>query len=193
MNPGPETGAHILLRSLEQHGVRHLFGVPGHGAYPIYDALHDVPAIEPIVGRDEQGATFAAVGYAWASGDVAVATSVPAAGLANAATPLLEATWSQDRVLFLLEEDPVHAGIASSVARYHEIVRRHEDIAPVVRDLFTRLRTGRPGAAVLEIAGSVLASPGASELGGARGGRRQRRSRTASRRPPRCSRAPGGR
>jgi len=43
-----ETGAHLLLRSLEAHGIRHLFGVPGHGAYPIYDALHDVPAIEPI-------------------------------------------------------------------------------------------------------------------------------------------------
>src|SRR2546423_11785980 len=97
------TGAHALVGALELHGVDTLFGVPGHGAYPIYDALNDFPSVRPFVGRNEQGATFAAEGYARATGRVAVATSVPKAGLTNAATGLWEATDQPSRMLFLLE------------------------------------------------------------------------------------------
>src|SRR5688572_3007250 len=84
------TGAHLLLTALQARGTRYLFGVPGHGAYPIYDALSDLPSLTPVVGRHEQSSLFSALGYAWASGRVAVATSVPEAGLTNAATGLLE-------------------------------------------------------------------------------------------------------
>src|SRR5258708_6404082 len=86
----PMSGAHTLVGALAQHDVRYFFGVPGHGAYPIYDALHDFPAITPIVGRNEQGALFTADGYARATNGVAVATSVPLAGVTNAATSLWE-------------------------------------------------------------------------------------------------------
>src|ERR1041385_3417561 len=80
------TGAQALVAALELNGVDTLFGVPAHGAYPIYDALNDFPSVKPFVGRNEQGATFAADGYSRATGRVAVATSVPKAGLTNAAT-----------------------------------------------------------------------------------------------------------
>jgi acetolactate synthase-1/2/3 large subunit len=50
------TGARLLLEAVEAEGARYLFGVPGHGAYPIYDALNDVPSVRPIVARNEQGA-----------------------------------------------------------------------------------------------------------------------------------------
>jgi acetolactate synthase-1/2/3 large subunit len=47
------SGAHALIAALELHGVDTLFGVPGHGAYPIYDALNDFPGVRPFVGRNE--------------------------------------------------------------------------------------------------------------------------------------------
>src|SRR3712207_2133240 len=97
------TGAHLLLQVLQEGGTPYLFGVPGHGAYPIYDALCDFPELTPIVGRHEQSSLFSALGYAWAGGAVAVATSVPEAGLTNAATGLLEATGTQARLLFIIE------------------------------------------------------------------------------------------
>ena len=37
--PATRTGAHALLTALEARGVRYLFGSPGNGAYPIFDAL----------------------------------------------------------------------------------------------------------------------------------------------------------
>jgi acetolactate synthase-1/2/3 large subunit len=153
------TGAHALLEALEGRGVRHLFGIPGHGAYPIFDALNDVPAIRPIVGRNEQGNTFSALGYAWATGETAVATSVPAAGLLNAATPLAEATATQERILFLLEHDRVHADVLRSIAAYHRIVEDAAQIAPATVDLLDALETGRPGTAVLEVPNRLLNGP----------------------------------
>ncbi|MBM4407717.1 MAG: thiamine pyrophosphate-binding protein, partial [Chloroflexi bacterium] len=153
------TGAHALLAALESRGVRHLFGIPGHGAYPIFDALNDVPSIRPIVGRNEQGNTFSALGFAWATGGTAVATSVPAAGLTNAATPLAEATAAQDRLLFLLEHDRVHADVLRSVARYHRVVEDAREIGPAALDLLDILESGRPGTAVLEIPNRLLNGP----------------------------------
>ncbi len=153
--PDPATarhfGAHALLSALESRGVRYLFGVPGHGAYPIYDAINDFPSMQAIVGRHEQGITFAADAYAWVTNGVAVATSVPAAGLTNASTSILEATWSQDRLLFLLEEDPMHRDVLRSIARYYQRVDDAEEIGAGVHHLLDLLETGRPGAAVLEV------------------------------------------
>ena len=55
-------GARMLVDALAERGVDYLFGVPGHGAYPIYGALNRVPSVRPIVGRNEQGAAFIADG-----------------------------------------------------------------------------------------------------------------------------------
>ena len=142
-------GAHLLLETLQARGTRHLFGVPGHGAYPIYNALCDFPDVTPVIGRHEQSSLFSALAYAWASGTTAVATSVPEAGLTNAATGLLEATNAQARILFVIEAHPMHAGIVRSVARYHRRVDTADALVAAVHALLDQLETGRPGAAVL--------------------------------------------
>jgi thiamine pyrophosphate-dependent acetolactate synthase large subunit-like protein len=156
-------GAHSLLAALQLHEVDTLFGVPGHGAYPIYDALNDFPAIEPFVGRNEQGATFAAEGYARASGRVAVATAVPKAGLTNAATGIWEANDQPSRMLFLLEADPSHRSILDPLCRYYARADTPAEIAPKAHELMWRLRVDRPGAAALEIPNAVLNAPAAGD------------------------------
>lgn len=153
------TGAHRLLAALEARGIRYLFGVPGHGAYPIYNAICDFPGLMPVVGRHEQSSLFSALGYAWAGGTVAVATSVPEAGLTNASTGLLEATWSQDRLLFVIEENPIHRDVLRAVVRYYRRVASSDDLAPALTELMDRLEYERPGAAALEIPNRVLAAP----------------------------------
>ena len=154
------SGAHALIAALELHGVDTLFGVPGHGAYPIYDALNDFPSMTAFVGRNEQGATFSAEGYSRATGRVSVATSVPKAGLTNAATSIWEATDQPSRMMFLLEADPTHKPILDQITRYYARADRIEDIAPTVHDLMWKLRRGRPGAAALEVPNSILNSKG---------------------------------
>jgi acetolactate synthase-1/2/3 large subunit len=159
------TGAHVLIAALERHGVDTLFGVPGHGAYPIYDALNDFPSVRPFVGRNEQGATFSAEGYARATGRVAVATAVPKAGLTNAATGIWEANDQPSRMLFLLEADPSHRSILKPISRYYARAEVPGDIAPRVHELMWQLRRGRPGAAALEVPNAVLNAPTKADPG----------------------------
>src|SRR5262245_26220563 len=159
LTPMVTTGAHVLIAALELHGVDTLFGVPGHGAYPIYDALNDFPAVQPFVGRNEQGATFSAEGYSRATGRVAVATAVPKAGLTNAATGIWEANDQPSRLLFLLEADPSHRSILEPICRYYALAEPPSDIAPRAHELMWRLRRGRPGAAALEVPNAVLNAP----------------------------------
>jgi thiamine pyrophosphate-dependent acetolactate synthase large subunit-like protein len=152
-------GARVLVDALHERGVEYLFGVPGHGAYPIYGALNDVPAVQPIVGRNEQGAAFIADGWSWITNRVAVCTSVPQAGLTNSATGLLQATLDGERMLFLLEEEPGHRDVLRSVAIHYERAARAEDIRPAFHRLMDLLETGRPGGAALEVPSWVLSAP----------------------------------
>src|SRR3546814_4991036 len=79
--PTPMTGARWLVQALAAEGVDTLFGYPGGAIMPFYDALHGA-GLRHILVRHEQGAAFAANGYARASGrvGVCVATSGPGSG-----------------------------------------------------------------------------------------------------------------
>ena len=62
-------GAEAMLRMLEAHGVRHIFGLCGDTSLPFYDALYRLDHdIEHILTRDERSAAYMADGYARISG-----------------------------------------------------------------------------------------------------------------------------
>ena len=54
------TGAEIVVKALQDQGVRHIFGYPGGAVLPIYDALFQQDSVEHILVRHEQGAAHAA-------------------------------------------------------------------------------------------------------------------------------------
>src|SRR6201998_3532317 len=83
-------GAEIVLRSLRAEGVNLVFGYPGGAIMPLYDALEE-SGIRHVLTRHEQGAVFAAEGYARATGKpgVAIATSGP--GATNLITGIADA------------------------------------------------------------------------------------------------------
>ena len=160
------SGASAVVAALEERGVDYLFGVPGHGAYPIYGALTRGSTVKPLVGRNEQGASFIADAWAWVTNRVAVATSVPECGFTNSSTGVWQATEDGERVLFILEYDPMHEGVARSVALHYARAESDEEIRPSFHRLMDLLETGRPGGAVLEIPQRVLV--GAAERSGER-------------------------
>lgn len=84
------SGGEAVVRSLEAHGVDLVFGIPGTHSLPIYRYLDGSP-IRHVLPRHEQGAGFAADGYARASGrpGVCIVTSGP--GVTNIATAAAEA------------------------------------------------------------------------------------------------------
>lgn len=62
MNQTPDIGEY-LIANLQKHGVGHVFGIPGDYVLGFYDQLLKT-GIQTVVTCDEQGAGFAADGYA---------------------------------------------------------------------------------------------------------------------------------
>jgi len=82
---GPFTTAELVIRRLEDHGVRHVFGIPGTHNLPLYRHLAG-SSIRHVLVRHEQAGVFAADGYARASGHVAVCVTTTGPGLLNSAS-----------------------------------------------------------------------------------------------------------
>jgi len=61
-------GAEILVTCLEREGVDTIFAYPGGASMPIHQALTKSSQIRTILPRHEQGGSFAAEGYARATG-----------------------------------------------------------------------------------------------------------------------------
>src|SRR5919108_6679525 len=80
------TGGELVVRSLSAHGVEVVFGIPGTHNLPLYAQL-ERHGIRHVLPRHEQGAGYAADGYARVSGRPGVVVTTSGPGLINAATP----------------------------------------------------------------------------------------------------------
>ena len=112
-----QTGADLLVRSLEAQGVEYVFGIPGAKIDNVFDTLLD-SKIKTVVCRHEQNAAFmaAAVGRLTGIPGVALVTSGP--GTTNLATGLITAT---------TEQDPMIA-ICGAVGRSDRLKRTHQSM-----------------------------------------------------------------
>ena len=160
-------GAEIVLACLGAEGVDLAFGYPGGAIMPLYDALEG-SGIRHILTRHEQGAVFAAEGYARATGKVgvAIATSGPGAtnlvtGIADAkmdSVPLVTITGQVRSALLgtdAFQETDVF-GLTLSLTKWSRLVRSIEEIPAVVAEAFYWARSGRPGPVVVDITTDAL-------------------------------------
>src|SRR5260370_41625679 len=83
-------GADIVLQCLRAEGVELVFGYPGGAIMPLYDALEG-SGVRHILTRHEQGAVFAAEGYARVTGQVGVAMATSGPGATNLVTGIADA------------------------------------------------------------------------------------------------------
>src|ERR1700688_1234523 len=102
----PVPAADLLVRRLQAHGVRHVFGYPGGQLTPIYDALYRQSTIRHILARHEQAAAFMADGCARATGAPGGCLAVCGPGVFNAATPLSAAFTDSIPVLLVSGQVP---------------------------------------------------------------------------------------
>ncbi len=158
----PENGAQILLRTLLELGVDTIFGYPGGAVLPLYDALHDQPALRHILVRHEQAAVHAAQGYARTTGRIGVVLVTSGPGMSNTTTGLLDALSDSCPILCVSgqvatavigtdafqECDAI--GISRSVTKWNYQIRSVAEIATKVRQGFAIATTGRPGPVLLD-------------------------------------------
>ena len=160
-------GAEIVLACLRGEGVDLAFGYPGGAIMPLYDALEG-SGIRHILTRHEQGAVFAAEGYARATGKVgvAIATSGPGAtnlvtGIADAkmdSVPLVTITGQVRSPLLgtdAFQETDIF-GLTLSLTKWSRLVRSIEEIPAAIAEGFYWARSGRPGPVVIDITTDAL-------------------------------------
>ena len=156
-------GASSLIEALLELGVDTVFGYPGGAVLPIYDALHDQPALRHILVRHEQAAVHAAQGYARTTGKVGVAFVTSGPGVSNTTTGLLDCLCDSVPVVCIsgqVASDSIGTdafqecdalGISRPVTKWSAQAREASAIRPLVRRAFDIASGPRPGPVLLDI------------------------------------------
>src|SRR5271170_6480866 len=100
------SGADIVVKTLEQQGVKWIFGIPGAKIDSVFDTLVD-SSIQTIVCRHEQNAAFIAGGVGRMTGKAGVVLVTSGPGVANLATGLATATSEGDPIVAIGGAVPV--------------------------------------------------------------------------------------
>jgi acetolactate synthase-1/2/3 large subunit len=99
-------GSATLVKLLEQHGVTHIFGIPGAKIDSLFIALLD-SKIELVICRHEQNAVFMAAAMGRLTGKVGVCLVTSGPGVTNLVTGMVTATSEGDPVLAIGGEAPL--------------------------------------------------------------------------------------
>ncbi|QDF75510.1 MULTISPECIES: acetolactate synthase 3 large subunit [Shewanella] len=157
------SGASMIVRSLIDEGVKHIFGYPGGSVLDIYDALHQKSGIEHILVRHEQAAVHMADGYARATGKVGVVLVTSGPGATNAITGIATAYMDSIPLVVLSGQVPSNLigndafqecdmiGISRPVVKHSFLVTDAKDIPGIIKKAFYIASTGRPGPVVVDI------------------------------------------
>ena len=155
-------GGQALMRSLENHGVEIIFGLPGGAILPVYDPLLE-SSIRHVLVRHEQGAGHMAQGYAQATGRPGVAMVTSGPGATNIVTPLCDAYMDSVPIVVITGQVPYAAigtdafqecdttGITMTITKHNYLVSEASEIPQVIHDAFHIATTGRPGPVLVDI------------------------------------------
>jgi acetolactate synthase-1/2/3 large subunit len=161
------TGAQAVVRTLEDLGVRRIFGYPGGAIMPVYDALVG-SKLEHILVRHEQAASFAADAQARLTGKAGVCLATSGPGATNLLTGIANAYMDSVPMVILTGQVPSSLmgtdafqevdvfGMSLPVVKHSMIVRHAEDIPATIREAFEIAEEGRPGPVLVDLPKDTL-------------------------------------
>ncbi len=155
-------GADLLVSYLKEEGVTTIFGYPGGAIMPVYDALYE-SGLKHVLCRHEQGAAFAAVGYARASGEVGVCLATSGPGATNLITGLADAYMDSIPIVAITGQVPSAVigtdafqemdvlGLSLACTKHSFMVTDKDELANVLKQAFSIAKSGRPGPVLVDI------------------------------------------
>ncbi len=177
---GGKHGGRLLAALLAEHGVRHVFGVPGGQTLALYDGLLDQAGLTHVLTRDERSAAYAADGYARVTGQAGVCDATVGPGAAKLPSGLSESLGASVPVVALVSDLPARlaphryrgaasqaldqAGLLAPVTKWQATVPTAEVLPALVRQAFRVAVTGRPGPVALFLPQDVLDGPVADDV-----------------------------
>jgi acetolactate synthase-1/2/3 large subunit len=172
------TCGEAIVRSLEAHGVELIFGIPGTHSLSIYRGLAD-STIRHVTPRHEQGAGFAADGYARVSGKPGVCLVTTGPAVTNIATaaaqayscsipllivsPALPARLEGNDTGWTHEAKDQQAAMNALVSWSHRVTSPADAVSAIDR-AFQEFATKRPRPVHLGVPLDVLESEGEIDL-----------------------------
>lgn len=157
--------ARLLVRCLEQEGVRFVFGLPGEENLELIDALAD-SSIRFIETRHEQGAAFAAFMvdvYGRLSGKAGVCLSTLGPGATNLLTGVVDAFLDRTPLVAITAQASLNRRHKEShqyidvlsmfrpITKWNTSIPKMEVVPEAVRKAFKIAETDKPGATHIEL------------------------------------------
>ena len=157
------TGAEIVFKALQEHGVEYIFGYPGGAVLPMYDQISKQDKIKHILVRHEQGAGHAAEGYARSTGKPGVVLVTSGPGATNMVTALTDAYMDSIPLVCITGQVPTHligtdafqecdtTGITRPCTKHNWLVKDVNQLAEITHKAFHIATSGRPGPVLIDI------------------------------------------
>jgi acetolactate synthase I/II/III large subunit len=155
-------GSEAIIKTLEKHGVKLMFGHPGGAIMPFYDAIYG-SNIQHILVRHEQGGGHAAEGYARTTGGLGVCIATSGPGATNLVTPLADAMLDSTPILAITGNVPRPligtdafqeadiTGITMPITKHNFLVRHANDLSATVAKAIHIALSGRPGPVLVDV------------------------------------------
>ncbi len=173
MSLAPRPIGCYVVELLAANGIDTVFGIPGVHNLELYRGLDRHRGLRHVLTRHEQGAGFAADGYARSSGRPAAVFVISGPGVSNALTAVAQA-WSDSVPLLIVASTPARAtlgrrwgvlhdlndqqGVMAAALEHAATVTRAEDARDFLQKVFASWRSARPRPAYLGIPLDVLAA-----------------------------------
>ena len=158
------TGADILIRTLIEQGCDTVFGYPGGQILNVYDSLYKYQnEIRHMLTAHEQGAAYAADGYARATGKVGVVMSTSGPGATNLVTGIATAYLDSIPLVAICGNVPTTqigtdsfqeidiTGVTLPITKHNYFVGSVENLADTIREAFALAQSGRPGPVLIDV------------------------------------------
>lgn len=158
----PKLGSEILVEALEREGVEVIFAYPGGASMEFHQALTR-SKIRTVLPRHEQGGSFAAEGYARATGKAGVCMATSGPGATNLVTGIADAYMDSIPMVAITGQVPQAMigkgafqetdffGMTLPVVKHSYLVTDISEIPRVVKEAFKIAQSGRPGPVVVDV------------------------------------------
>jgi acetolactate synthase I/II/III large subunit len=167
LKSAPQSGADLLVKSLEAQGVEYVFGIPGAKIDKVFDTLVE-SKIQTVVCRHEQNAAFIAAGIGRMTGKAGVALVTSGPGCSNLVTGLATANSEGDPVVAIGGAVPVADRLKSihqsmdtvtlfrPITKFSAEIDSPASISEVMANAFRAAESGRPGSAFISVPKDVI-------------------------------------
>ena len=156
-------GSDAVVECLIREGVDVIFAYPGGASQELHQSLARTDKIRTILPRHEQGGSFAAEGYARATGKVGVCMATSGPGATNLVSAIADAF--MDSIPMVAITGQVYSkyigkmafqetdfyGMTLPIVKHSYLVMNVHDIPRVFKEAFHLARSGRPGPVIIDL------------------------------------------